>query len=515
MAVDIYKKLAKMIGAQVLNYRIDSKIGEGGMGSVYLASHLQMRRKAAIKALHPNLVNNTQIRERFRNEAEAMASLKHPNIIDLYDFLETNQGLFLIMEFIEGKPLDDYVRTVTGPLPEDRAIGLFSKALDGFAYAHDRGIVHRDIKPSNLMIGNENQIKILDFGIAKILNDANKGLTRTGSKMGTVLYMSPEQVKGLSVDRRSDIYSLGVTLFQILTGRPPYDEQTSTEYDVYTKIVNSPLPRVRKFNPHVSEQMQAILDKATAKEPQNRYQTALEFKHALQALIQQNTPAGSTLATTVPTGGNAGTSSPQRNTPPSKPRPQNRKPAAQKPPADNNIWLPLAVIAVVGVLAYLVLWNPLKIKPLRKLAVFSQEYKKDNVGTNDEKKEVVKIQLRKFYDAAESRNFEEIRKFYPKKIAFYFGNKNIDRERDLRAAYKYSWDKMITQERHKIDWDSMQYSEDVEGNHIAIFDYTYEYIAKKAKKPEDQGKTKSVSRRAEVRMDKDYKVYYVKNIKKD
>lgn len=501
-----------MIGAQVLNYRIDSKIGEGGMGSVYLASHLQMRRKAAIKALHPNLVNNTQIRERFRNEAEAMASLKHPNIIDLYDFLETNQGLFLIMEFIEGKPLDDYVRTVTGPLSEDRAIALFSKALDGFAYAHDRGIVHRDIKPSNLMIGNENQIKILDFGIAKILNDANKGLTRTGSKMGTVLYMSPEQVKGLSVDRRSDIYSLGVTLFQILTGRPPYDEKTSTEYDVYTKIVNSPLPRLRKFNPHVSEQMQAILDKATAKEPENRFQTALEFKQALQTLVQQNISAGSTLTTTVPTGGN--TTPPPRSTPQNKPRPQNRKPAAQKTPSDNNIWLPLAVIVVLGVLAYLVLWNPLNIKPLRKLAVFSQEYKKDNANTNNEKKEVMKVQLRKFYDAAESRSFDKIRPFYRKKISNYFGNKNIDRERDLRAAYKYSWDKVITEERHKIDWDSMQYSEDEEGNYIAIFDYTYEYVAKKADKPEEQGKTKSVPRRAEVRMDKDYKIYYVKNIPK-
>ncbi|WP_299456571.1 serine/threonine-protein kinase [uncultured Microscilla sp.] len=498
-----------MIGAQVLNYRIDSKIGEGGMGSVYLASHLQMRRKAAIKALHPNLVNNTQIRERFRNEAEAMASLKHPNIIDLYDFLETNQGLFLIMEFIEGKPLDDYVRTVTGPLPEDRAIALFTKALDGFAYAHDRGIIHRDIKPSNLMIGNENQIKILDFGIAKILNDVNKGLTRTGSKMGTVLYMSPEQVKGLSADRRSDIYSLGVTLFQILTGRPPYDEKTSTEYDVYTKIVNSPLPRLRKFNPGVSERMQAIIDKATAKEPQERYQTALEFKQALQSLIQHQ--AGATLTTTVPTGGGV---NPQRQTPPNKPRTQNRKPAPKKTAPDNNIWLPLSVVVLLGVLTYLVLWNPLNIKPLQKIAVFSHAYKKRNASTKQDKKETVKITLRKFYDAAESRNFDNIRPFYRKTIANYFGNKNIDRERDLRSAYKYSWDKIVTEERHKIDWDSMQYSEDEEGNHTAIFDYTYEYQPKKAKKPEDQGKTKSVSRKAEVRMDKEYRVYYVKNVKK-
>lgn len=511
-----------MIGAQVLNYRIDSKIGEGGMGSVYLASHLQMRRKAAIKALHPNLVNNAQIRERFRNEAEAMASLKHPNIIDLYDFLETNQGLFLIMEYIDGHQLDDYIRSVTGPLSEDRAIELFSKALDGFAYAHDRGVIHRDIKPSNLMMGSEGQVKILDFGIAKILNGANKGLTRTGSKMGTVLYMSPEQVKGQSVDRRSDIYSLGVTLFQILTGRPPYDEKTATEYEVYTQIVNSPLPRLRQFNPNASDRIQAVVDKATAKEPSARFQNALEFKQALLGSTQQTSTAtthqglGATkLATSSP---ETVVRPPRSQNPRGQEqrlqgqRPQNRRPASRRKSSGFN-FLPLLVVFLLAVLGYLILWNPLKIKQLEKIAYFSETYQKFNATTTEERKSVIKTTLSKFYDAVESQDFEKIKPFYRENIDYYFGQKQVVRDRDLPISYKQYWEDVVKEERHDIDWDSMQYENDEEGNHIVKFDYKYSYKLRKPEKQEDEDKWKSDPRKAEIRFNKDYLIYYVKPIR--
>ncbi|OJJ18606.1 hypothetical protein BKI52_23630 [marine bacterium AO1-C] len=501
-----------MIGAQVLNYRIDSKIGEGGMGSVYLASHLQMRRKAAIKALHPNLVNNAQIRERFRNEAEAMASLKHPNIIDLYDFLETNQGLFLIMEYVDGNQLDDYIRSVTGPLSEERAVELFSKALDGFAYAHDRGIIHRDIKPSNLMIGSEGQVKILDFGIAKILNGANKGLTRTGSKMGTVLYMSPEQVKGQSVDRRSDIYSMGVTLFQILTGRPPYDEKTATEYEVYTQIVNSPLPRLRQFNPKVSERIQAVVDKATAKEPSARFQNALEFKQALLGITQQaqTNPGHQGYGATK-----LATSSPEtvvrqprpQNQRPQGQRPQNRRPASRRKSSGFN-FLPLLIILLLGVLSYLVLWNPLKIKELEKVAYFSEEYQKTNTGSEEER--TVKKTLSKLFDAVESHDFEKIKPFYQEKIEDYFGQKNITRDRDLRIAYEKSWKDIVQEERHDVDWDSLKYKSDEEGNHIVTFSFKYSYKSPPKEGEKEKVEWKSYKRKAEIRLNKDYLVYYQK-----
>ncbi|NJL12604.1 MAG: serine/threonine protein kinase [Microscillaceae bacterium] len=283
-----------MLGQQILNYRITAKIGEGGMGSVFKAQHTQLDRPAAIKALHPNLVSNAMIRERFKNEAATMAHLRHPNIVSLYDYLETPQGLFLIMEFVEGYPLDRYIQEVSGPIPEARALALFTKILEGFAYAHQQGVVHRDIKPSNLIISADGQeVKILDFGIAKLLDGSTKNLTKTGSRMGTVLYMSPEQVKGGMLDQRSDIYSLGVTLFQMLTGRCPYDEATATEYEVYHQIVNFPLPRLQEFYPGVSSRMQALIDRATAKNPEDRFASCDEFKAALlgQTALPKQSPA--------------------------------------------------------------------------------------------------------------------------------------------------------------------------------------------------------------------------------
>ncbi len=270
-----------MIGERILNYKIESRLGEGGVGTVYLATHSQLGRKVAIKVLNSALVSNTDIRERFRNEATTLSALQHVNIITLYDYLEEDNGLFLILEYAAGQPLDDYIQKVSGPIPEQKTIYLFEQILDGFAYAHQKGVIHRDIKPSNLIITNDSEVKILDFGIAKILKEGKRNLTKTGTQLGTVLYMSPEQVQGKFIDHRTDIYSLGVTLFEMLTGKCPYDEQTHTEYQVYEKILKEPLPPASSFYPRISPKMQQIISKATAKNPEDRYQSCEEFKAAL------------------------------------------------------------------------------------------------------------------------------------------------------------------------------------------------------------------------------------------
>ncbi|QHT67005.1 serine/threonine protein kinase [Rhodocytophaga rosea] len=282
-----------MIGQQILNYKIESLLGEGGMGSVYLAVHMQLSRKVAIKALNPSLVKNPGIRVRFKNEASTLSSLHHPNIVILFDYLEEENGLYLIMEYVEGKTLDDYIQTVSGPIPESKAIPLFMQILDAFAYAHEQGVIHRDVKPANIMITGRERMKILDYGIAKLLSQRTHTLTQAGTKMGTVLYMSPEQVKGEPVDKRSDIYSLGVTLFQMLTGRSPYDDPNATEFAVYNKIVNEPLPRASQYYPNVSARMQAVIDKATAKKPEERFQDCQEFKEAFMGTM--SLPVGSTI----------------------------------------------------------------------------------------------------------------------------------------------------------------------------------------------------------------------------
>jgi serine/threonine protein kinase len=282
-----------MIGSQILNYQVKSLIGDGGMGTVYMAEHVKLGRKVAIKVLHPHLASNESIRQRFVNEAKTMSELQHTNIVSLIDYHEDQFGLYLIMEYIEGIPLDEYIKNKSGPIPEQHAIELFKQALSAFDYAHKKGVVHRDIKPSNLMVTSNNSLKVLDFGIAKLVGNANYKLTKTGAHTGTVYYMSPEQVKGQEVDQRSDIYSLGITFYQMLTGYNPYSDLT-TEYEIFENIVKVPLADPRTIYPAVSEKMCNIIKKSTEKDPAARFENCREFSIALdQETFQHATQTNS------------------------------------------------------------------------------------------------------------------------------------------------------------------------------------------------------------------------------
>jgi serine/threonine protein kinase len=281
-----------MIGKSILNYEIKSLIGEGGMGSVYLAFHTQMNRKVAIKALLPRYMANQEIKQRFKNEASTLAHLQHPNSVGLYDYVEDESGLYLVMEYVEGMPLDEFVSNVTGPMPEERAVPIIKEILSAFSYAHQKGIVHRDIKPANIIVTQNDGVKILDFGIARLLGNGNQNLTKTGTQIGTVFYMSPEQVQGKKVDIRSDIYSLGVTFYQMLTGVNPYNGLT-TEYEVYSRIVKDDLPPPQDIYPGIPDYFLAILKKALAKQPEDRFQTCDDFLNAFVVKSAINSSASS------------------------------------------------------------------------------------------------------------------------------------------------------------------------------------------------------------------------------
>jgi serine/threonine protein kinase len=285
-----------MIGKTILNYKIESLIGEGGMGSVYLATHTQMNRKVAIKALLPQFMANVEVKQRFKNEASTLAHLQHPNIVGLFDYIEDETGMYLVMEYVEGTPLDDFITNVTGPMPEDRAVPIMKEILSGFSYAHQKGIVHRDIKPANIIITSNDGAKILDFGIARLIGEGNNNLTKTGTQMGTVFYMSPEQVQGKKVDQRSDIYSLGVSFYQMLTGVNPYKGLT-TEYEVYSRIVKEDLPPPQEIYPGIPVYLSNILKKALAKEPEERFQTCDEFLAAIHEKTSISTASVSLEAT--------------------------------------------------------------------------------------------------------------------------------------------------------------------------------------------------------------------------
>ena len=266
------------------NYKIIRKIASGGMGDVFLAEHKFLEYKVAIKSLHSNLVSDKGFRERFIVEAKTQAKLSHPNIVKLLDFQEQEDGLFLIMEYIEGRQLDDYIQGVTGPMPEEKLIPLFKEILSAIQYAHSKRLIHRDIKPANILITPDGNAKIIDFGIAKS-SDQDNGLTKTGIQVGTVSYMSPEQVNVKKLDKLTDIYSLGVTLFQMAVGQSPFDA-TELSYKIQLSIVNDPLPNPKDIYPSVSNKLVSIIQKATQKKKEDRFQSCDEFLESFKV----NTP---------------------------------------------------------------------------------------------------------------------------------------------------------------------------------------------------------------------------------
>lgn len=289
-----------MIGKEILNYTIISLIGKGGMGSVYLAEHKYIKQqKVAIKVINGNMINDFT-RKKLAEEADRLARMNHPNIVHFINYHIDEEGnIYLIMEYAEGHSLEDYIKNVSGLIVEDRICGLFEPLLDAFDYAHKHKIIHKDIKPSNIIITNEGTPKILDFGIAALLDDGDNDEDKDVI-MGTPSFMSPEQVKGEPLDPRSDIYSLGVLLHQIMTGNPPYDTTTLTEHEIYKHVVEDSLPRMKTYYKYVSDKVQAIVDKATSKKRESRYQTCQDFKKALHTAIYPPTVSkGSKLAIAI------------------------------------------------------------------------------------------------------------------------------------------------------------------------------------------------------------------------
>jgi uncharacterized protein (TIGR02145 family) len=261
------------------NYHILNLIGQGGMGDVYKAEHKELGRIVAIKSLKKELCENEQFKARFKNEAQVMARLQHPGIVALYEYIEDESGVYLIMEYAEGMALDDFMAMQGGRLQADLVKDIIEKILEALNYAHQKGVVHRDIKPANIIYNpNEQSIKILDFGIAKLHQEANRRLTKTGTQMGTVYYMSPEQIKGEAVDQQSDIYSLGVLMYQLLSGENPY-EKLSSEYLISDAIVKQPLPDLQENIPE-NLLFNKILTRATAKDKEERFKNCKMFLDA-------------------------------------------------------------------------------------------------------------------------------------------------------------------------------------------------------------------------------------------
>jgi serine/threonine-protein kinase len=265
-----------MIGHTVGSYKITEKIGEGGMGAVFKGIDVMLDREVAIKMLRPELARQAQLAERFRSEAVTLARLNHPNIATLYSFLRQNDDFFMVMEYVRGETLEQ-VMLQRGPMSSESAVTLFCHALEGMEHAHGMNIIHRDIKPANIMLTDRGSIKVMDFGIARVLGTDR--MTRAGHLVGTIEYMPPEQVRGAETDARSDIYSLGILLYEMVTGRVPFT--SPSEYDLMRAQVEDPPPPPREFAPQTPVEIERSILRALAKNRDDRFQTAAEFRQAL------------------------------------------------------------------------------------------------------------------------------------------------------------------------------------------------------------------------------------------
>ncbi len=275
------------VGQTIGNYLITAKLGEGGMGVVYLAEHPVIGRKVAMKAIHPELSRNAEVVSRFVTEAKAVNQIGNEHIVDIHDFGTTGDGEFyFIMEFLQGEALVDRLKR-DAPMEPLRALTIAMQVADALGASHQHGIIHRDLKPENIFLINKGHtpdfVKVLDFGLAKLTQGDDKvsHKTRTGSVMGTPYYMSPEQCEGKpNIDGRSDIYSLGVILFEMVTKCVPFGGEGYGE--IIVKHITSPVPSPRSLNPRLPYAVEAIILRAMAKRRDERFQSMEEFAAALQ-----------------------------------------------------------------------------------------------------------------------------------------------------------------------------------------------------------------------------------------
>jgi beta-lactam-binding protein with PASTA domain len=351
-------------------YRVLSKIGAGGMAEVYCAEDTHLGRKVALKLLHTRFAQDREFVERFRREASSAAGLQHPNVVGVYDRGEFDGTYYIAMEYCEGQTLKEIVSR-TAPLDPERAIAIAKQMLVAARFAHRRNVIHRDLKPHNVILDSEDNVKVTDFGIARA---GASDITEVGAIMGTAQYLSPEQAQGRPVTEASDLYSIGVVLFEMLTGRAPFDGDSAVA--VALKHVNQPAPSPRETVPELPPELEAVVLKALAKDPAQRYGDADSFikdLEVVEARLRQGpvdvestavfTPVGITTAPTALAPAPPAAAEPPPPAPPAvgdvpPPPPSALGEPPGQPPERRRRWLAAGVVAglvLLGVLAFLVL----------------------------------------------------------------------------------------------------------------------------------------------------------------
>ena len=338
------------IGEVVGDYQIVKVLGAGGMGKVYQVRNTLSDRMEAMKVLLPNLESNADLADRFLREIKVQATLQHPNIAGLHTAMRIQNQLLMLMEFVEGETLEALLER--GPLAPADVVRYIAQVLDALAYAHERGIVHRDIKPANMMLTTSGQVKLMDFGIAKLATD--RRLTQTGTTVGSLFYMSPEQIRGGAFDTRSDLYSLGISIYELVTGMRPF--QGDSDFQIMAAhLQQPPVPPVDR-DPRIPAALSDVILMAIAKDPAERFQTAAAFRAALESTLAAPGPMAVPVAPTLIA---PATPAPGAWTP---------EPVPEAPPmkysSKRGLYMALGSVATVAVLA-LAIWQAPKFLPAK------------------------------------------------------------------------------------------------------------------------------------------------------
>ncbi|MCW8805154.1 MAG: PEGA domain-containing protein [Ignavibacteriaceae bacterium] len=283
-----------LIGKTVDSYKILEVLGRGGMGVVFKAIDTNLEKFVALKMIDPFLARDESFVKRFKTEAKALARLENPNIVRVYALRETEDGLFMVMEYVEAKPLSNCIQE-NGPFSLNEAVSISKQLLNAIGHAHKVGVIHRDIKPSNILLCNDGRVKVTDFGLAKVIKQKGPASTVTQTRAGTLYYMSPEQVKGLkNVDERSDLYSLGMTVYEMIVGRTPF-EKTDSDFTIQKKIVDGEIPSPLKFDSNIPKKLTKVILKSIDKVPEKRFQKAEEMIEALNNYEKEFNPVQKTV----------------------------------------------------------------------------------------------------------------------------------------------------------------------------------------------------------------------------
>ena len=290
-------------------YRVKAELGRGGMGAVYLAEQPGLGREVAIKALIQSPSADPVALKRFLQEAQVMARTSHPNLVQVHDLELLGETNYIVLEFVRGRSLRDWI--TAAPIPPPQVFAVMHGVLQALDYAHRRGIVHRDMKPENVLISDEGMVKVADFGIARLMDDSGAGstATKTGTTVGTPQYMSPEQVASSKVDGRSDLYSAGVMLYELVTGQPPFvASDEDGPFTLMAKHVQAPPKPPSVFRPGLNPALEQVILKSLAKRPEDRFQTGQEFDGAISRVADEMCPGwqrslepGADLSRMVPT----------------------------------------------------------------------------------------------------------------------------------------------------------------------------------------------------------------------